>query len=91
MASVELVAACGVRKQRDRLPPTWLRGPSSVRMITIKLTNVEDVVQKQKGWFVANVVGAFVDLEARVEDIVIEKLRESLAREGIEAVIERRS
>ena len=56
-------------------------------MITIKITNVADVVEKRKGWFVANVVGAFVDLESRVEEIVIEKLRESLASEGIDAVI----
>ena len=62
----------------------------SAPMITIKITNVEDVVQKQKGWFVANVVGAFVDLESRVENIVIEKLRDALAAEGIVATIERR-
>lgn len=60
------------------------------RMITITITNVEDVVEKQKGWIVANVVGAFVDLEEKVEEIVIEKLRAALAAEGVEAVIERR-
>jgi hypothetical protein len=60
-------------------------------MITIAITNVQDVVEKQKGWFVANVVGAFVDLEQKVEEIVIEKLRAALAAEGIQAVIERRS
>lgn len=59
-------------------------------MITIKITNVQDVVAKQKGWFVANVVGAFVDLEARVEEVVIEKVRDALRREGVEAVVERR-
>ena len=59
-------------------------------MITIKITNVDDVVEKQKGWFVANVVGAFVNLEERVEEVVIEKLRAALAAEGVEAVIERR-
>lgn len=59
-------------------------------MITIKITNVEHVVEKQKGWFVANVVGPFIDLEARVEEVVIEKLRVALAAEGVEAVIERR-
>lgn len=59
-------------------------------MITIKITNVDDVVEKQKGWFVANVVGAFVDLEKRVEEVVIEKLRAALAADGVEAVIERR-
>jgi len=58
-------------------------------MITIKITNAEDIVEKQKGWFMSHVVGAFVDLEARVEAVVIEKLRESLAKEGVEAVIER--
>lgn len=60
-------------------------------MIRIKITNVEAVVEKNKGWFVANVVGAFVDLEQRVEEIVIEQLREQFAREGVEAVIERQS
>ncbi len=60
-------------------------------MITIAITNAQDVVEKQKGWFIANVVGAFVDLEARVEEIVIEKLHEALRAEGVEAVIERRT
>lgn len=60
-------------------------------MITIKITNVEDVVEQQKGWFVANVVGALVDLEARVEEVVIEKLRAALAAEGVHAVIEQRA
>lgn len=59
-------------------------------MITIAIANVQDIVEKQKGWFVANVVGAFVDLEQKVEEIVIEKLRAALAAEGVEAVIERR-
>jgi hypothetical protein len=59
-------------------------------MITIKITNVDAVVEQNKGWFVANVVGALVDLEPRVEAIVIAKLRESFASEGIEAVIEQR-
>ena len=52
-------------------------------MITITITNVQDVVEKQKGWIVANVVGAFVDLEEKVEEIVIEKLRTALAAEGV--------
>ena len=58
-------------------------------MITIKITNVEEVVERNKGWFVANVVGAFVELAPRVEAIVIERLRKSFESEGIEAVIER--
>ena len=57
-------------------------------MITIKLTNVEEIVEKKKGWFIANVVGSFIELEPRVEAIVIERLRETFLAEGIEAVIE---
>lgn len=56
-------------------------------MITIKITNADAVVEKNKGWFVANIVGSFVDLEPRLEEILIAKLRESLAREGVEADI----
>jgi hypothetical protein len=56
-------------------------------MITITITNVADIVEKNQGWFVANVVGVFVDLEARVEEIVMAKIRESFASEGINAVI----
>ena len=58
-------------------------------MITIKITNVEELVEKQKGWIVANLVGAFVALEPRVEAIVIEKLRAALATEGVNAIIDR--
>lgn len=57
-------------------------------MITVRITNVDDVVEKNKGWFVANVLGAFIDLELRVEEVIITKLRASLASEGVEAVIE---
>jgi hypothetical protein len=59
-------------------------------MITIKINNVEEIVEKQKGWFVANVVGSLVDLEPRVEDVVIEKLRASFAEQGVVATVERR-
>jgi hypothetical protein len=59
-------------------------------MITIKITNIDEIVEKQKGWFVANVLGSLVDLEPRVEAVVIEKLRASLAEQGITATIERR-
>jgi hypothetical protein len=59
-------------------------------MITIKITNIDEIVETQKGWFIANVVGSLVDLESRVEDVVIEKLRASLAEQGVVAIVERR-
>ncbi|MEO6598749.1 MAG: hypothetical protein ABIQ16_02685 [Polyangiaceae bacterium] len=58
-------------------------------MITIRITNVKQIVLEKKGWLVANVVGAVVDMEEQVEAIVVERLRASLATEGVEAIIER--
>ncbi len=58
-------------------------------MITIKIENVDAIVEQQKGWFVANVVGAVVDLRPRVEDVVIEKLQASFAEQGIVATVTR--
>jgi hypothetical protein len=58
-------------------------------MITIKITNIDDIVEKQKGWFIANVVGSVIDLRPKVEEIVIEKLLASFAEQGIVAVVER--
>jgi hypothetical protein len=57
-------------------------------MITVKITNTKQIVTEKKGWLVANLVGAVVDMEAQVEAIVVERLRASLASEGVEAIIE---
>jgi hypothetical protein len=58
-------------------------------MITIQITNVSEIVEKQRGWFVANVVGAVVDMEPKVEDVIVEKLKLALSEQGIHAAIER--
>ncbi len=57
-------------------------------MITIHITNAQQIVLEKKGWFVANVVGAFVDIEAQVEAVVMERIRASLASEGVVAIVE---
>lgn len=59
-------------------------------MITIKIKNVDDLVEQQRGWFVANVVGAVVDLGPRARAVVIEKLKASFLEQGIDADIDRR-
>jgi hypothetical protein len=57
-------------------------------MITITITNAEQIVLEKKGWFMPNVVGAVFDLEAQVEAVVAERVRDSLAREGVAAIVE---
>jgi hypothetical protein len=58
-------------------------------MITIDIKNAEEVVKAKKGWFVAQVTDPFLDLDAEVEKVVIQKVQETLAENGVEAVIER--
>lgn len=58
-------------------------------MITITILNTKEVVEAKKGWFVAKVVGGLIDLEPKVEEVVMAKLKEALAEQGIEAHIER--
>jgi hypothetical protein len=57
-------------------------------MITIKISNAHQIVLEKKGWFVANVVGAVLDLEVQVEAVVAERVRASLASEGVAAIVE---
>lgn len=56
-------------------------------MITIKINNATQIVEEKKGWFVANVVGAVVDMELQVEAVVMERLRATLVSEGVAATI----
>ena len=57
-------------------------------MITIRITNAQQLILEKKGWFVANVLGAVLDLEAQVETVVAERIRASLASEGVAAIVE---
>jgi len=57
-------------------------------MITIRITNAQQLILEKKGWFIANVVGAVLDLEAQVETIVADRVRASLASEGVVAIVE---
>ena len=58
-------------------------------MITVDIKNAEEVVKAKKGWFVAHVADLFLDLAAEVEKVVMQKVKETLAENGVVAVIER--
>jgi len=57
-------------------------------LITIRITNTEEIVEKQSGWFAAHVGGVFVDLQDKVEAVVVERIKASLAAEGVDALVE---
>ena len=55
-------------------------------MIVIEILNVEELVEKQSGQFAA-MVGQLgrVDMEGRVEKVLIKQLKKSLQANGVEA------
>lgn len=56
-------------------------------MILIEVTNIDELVRKNKGR-VASVIGPFVtDVEAEVEKVIIEQLKEAFAKDGVQAKI----
>lgn len=54
-------------------------------MILIEVTNVDDLVRKNKGR-VASLIGPWLtDVEAEVEKVIIEQLKAAFARDGVKA------
>jgi hypothetical protein len=58
-------------------------------MITVRITNPQEAVRRNKGWLVAKLGGLFANLEDRVESEVVERIRAALAEAGVDAVVER--
>lgn len=58
-------------------------------MITIDIQNADEVVKAKKGWFVAGVADLFLDLDVEVEKVVMQKVKETLAENGVVAAVER--
>ncbi len=56
-------------------------------MIIIEITNVKEVVRNQRGWISANVGPYFTDLEARVEQEVIDEILATFEARGVKANI----
>lgn len=56
-------------------------------MILIEITNVDELVRKNKGR-VASIIGPFMtDVEAEVEKVIIAQLKEAFAEDGVKAHI----
>lgn len=56
-------------------------------MIIIEITNVKELVRDRRGWFSANVGPYFTDLEARVEQEVIDEILAVFEARGVKANI----
>ena len=58
-------------------------------MITIKIINIKELVEQQRGWLVAKMGSLFTDLEAKVETIIIEEIEDTFKKKGVKAIIRR--
>lgn len=56
-------------------------------MITIKIKNTQKIVEREKGVFVARLASHFINLQQRVEEIVLDEIKKALEARGVEAEI----
>jgi hypothetical protein len=58
----------------------------TLRMITIRVNNAEELATKQKGWFQVFVGKTFgVDIQREVEEEVAKQIKAELAKQGVKA------
>ncbi len=56
-------------------------------MITIKITNALEVVERERNWFVAKLAFHFFDVQNRVEQKIAEEIKKSLLEKNIQTVV----
>ena len=56
-------------------------------MITIKIKNAQQIVEKEKNWFVAKLASRFIDLQQKIEETIAEEIKKSFRERNIEADI----
>src|SRR4051812_44120961 len=71
-----------------RTPLLSPHGPRKFAMIVIEINNAEELARQQAGWFkifIGKTLG--LDIQARVEQEVAERLRQELAKQGVQAEV----
>jgi len=56
-------------------------------MITIKITNAREIVERERNWFVAKLAPYLVDVQNRVEKEIAKEIERSLVARKIQAVV----
>jgi hypothetical protein len=56
-------------------------------MITIKITNAREIVERERDWFVAKLAPYFIDVQTRVEKEIAKEIEKSLDERKIQAVV----
>jgi len=56
-------------------------------MIKIKITNAQEIFEKETSWFIAKLAPHFIDLQARVEEEIANQIKKSLEERNIQAIV----
>jgi len=56
-------------------------------MITIKITNAQEIVERERNWFVAKLAPYFIDVQNRVEEEIAEEIKKSLQEKNIQVMV----
>jgi D-lyxose ketol-isomerase len=56
-------------------------------MITIKILNAREIVEREKGRLMTRLAGKFIDLELKVEEELVKRLQAELEKQQIQAEI----
>lgn len=56
-------------------------------MITIKITNAQEIVERERNWFIAKLAPYFIDVQIKVEKEIAKEIKNSLEERNIQAVV----
>ncbi len=56
-------------------------------MITIKILNAREIVEREKGRLMTRLAGKFIDLELKVEEELVKRLQAELEKQQVRAEI----
>ena len=56
-------------------------------MITIKITNAQEILEREKNWFIAKLAPCFVDVQLQIEKEIAKELEKSLETRNIETIV----
>jgi hypothetical protein len=56
-------------------------------MITIKITNAQEILERERIWFIAKLAPYFVDVQLQVEKEIAKELEKSLEARNIQTIV----
>jgi hypothetical protein len=56
-------------------------------MITIKITNAQEILEREKNWFIAKLAPYFVDVQLQIEKEIAKELEKSLEARNIQTIV----